>query len=145
MPWLPTQPKENIWVTLANATGQNVLCLSVASSMNPFSTCLVGLPLDNWTLTVVPSSMAMVTLPHPVDTWDGWVVHQSMTFLEPQEIDLLGSVKMDMCLYFNYTGQNQSLVQNVNSPLAVYRNASLWRNYTSVNFSHSSKAPILLP
>lgn len=43
------QPKHNLWVTLANITRQETLCLSVASPDNPFPTGLVGLPtIANW-------------------------------------------------------------------------------------------------
>lgn len=46
--WILPAPKENIRVTLANKTGQDTLCLSLATPGNPFSTCLVGVPADNW-------------------------------------------------------------------------------------------------
>ena len=46
--FLPALPKVNVWVTLANLTGQDTLCLATASPNNPFSTCLVRLPLNNW-------------------------------------------------------------------------------------------------
>lgn len=39
------QPRENIWVTLANQTNQTSLCLSLGGVTNPFRTCLVGLPI----------------------------------------------------------------------------------------------------
>lgn len=42
------QPKTNVGITLANLTGQDTLCLATASPENPFSSCLVGLPLDTW-------------------------------------------------------------------------------------------------
>lgn len=32
--WIPAQPKQNIWVTLANKMGQDTLCLSIASPGN---------------------------------------------------------------------------------------------------------------
>lgn len=73
------------------------------------------------------------------------MAHRLTTFLEPQEVDLLGSVKVDMCLFFNYAGQNQSLVQNVNSSLSVYWNESVWCSYTSTNISKSSNTPVSLP
>ena len=44
----PALPRINVWVTLANLTGQDTLCLATASPDNPFSTCLVGIPLDTW-------------------------------------------------------------------------------------------------
>ena len=34
--WVPPQPKTNVWVTLANLTGQDFICLSIASPGNPF-------------------------------------------------------------------------------------------------------------
>lgn len=43
---IPPQPKTNIWVTLADKTGQDMLCLSTASPENPFTTCLVGQPIE---------------------------------------------------------------------------------------------------
>ncbi|RMC19404.1 hypothetical protein DUI87_04014 [Hirundo rustica rustica] len=46
--WTVPQPKQNVWVTLANITNQETLCLSVASPDNLYSTCLVGLPMDVW-------------------------------------------------------------------------------------------------
>lgn len=42
------QPKTNVWVTLANASGLDTICLTYSSSEKPFSTCLVGLLVDNW-------------------------------------------------------------------------------------------------
>lgn len=33
--WVSIQPRQNIWVTLANMTGQNHMCLSMASVQNP--------------------------------------------------------------------------------------------------------------
>lgn len=49
--WKVPQSKKNVWVILANNTKQETLCLSVATCDNPFSTCLVGLPMDVWPLT----------------------------------------------------------------------------------------------
>lgn len=71
--------------------------------------------------------------------------------MEPQEVDILGSLKADACLMFNWTniyrgiGPNQSLPITVNASLAPYQNASEWCNYTSNNISRSSNTPIRLP
>lgn len=46
--WPVYQLRANVWVTLANATGQDTLCLATASPDNPFSISLVSLPLDDW-------------------------------------------------------------------------------------------------
>lgn len=42
------QPQTNIWVTLANASGSDTMCLATTTPENSFSTCLVGLPADAW-------------------------------------------------------------------------------------------------
>lgn len=80
-----------------------------------------------------------------VDNWDGWVPYLSQGDLKPQELELLGSVKMDYCVYFNYSGKNQTMRQCVNSSLIAYRNDSFWCNYTSKNASRSSNRPLSLP
>lgn len=42
------QPKTNVWVTSANASGLDTLCLSNVAPKKPFSTCLVGVPAEVW-------------------------------------------------------------------------------------------------
>lgn len=42
------QPRNNVWVTLANVSGLDTLCLSTTTPENPFSTCLVSVPVENW-------------------------------------------------------------------------------------------------
>lgn len=39
--------RENIWITIANRTNQEAICLSLGGALNPFRTCLVGLPVWN--------------------------------------------------------------------------------------------------
>jgi len=43
------EPRQNLWVTWANKTGQSAFCLSLASSAEPFHTCLLGVPSYNVT------------------------------------------------------------------------------------------------
>ncbi|RMC02454.1 hypothetical protein DUI87_20847 [Hirundo rustica rustica] len=43
--WIIPQPCQNVWVTLAQTLPQENICLSTASTENPMSTCLVGIPL----------------------------------------------------------------------------------------------------
>ena len=43
--WISVQPRTNVWVTLANKTGQDSICLAAANAGNPFMTCLVGTPI----------------------------------------------------------------------------------------------------
>ncbi|RMC19741.1 hypothetical protein DUI87_03305 [Hirundo rustica rustica] len=44
--WIIPQPRQNVWVTLAQTLPQENICLSIASTENPMSTCLVGIPLQ---------------------------------------------------------------------------------------------------
>ncbi|XP_054043217.1 syncytin-A-like [Rissa tridactyla] len=145
-PFPPPLPKVNVWVTLANLTGQDTLCLATASPNNPFSTCLVGLPLDEWPQ---PSNPAIKTVYNNsreiVDSWDGYFPYFPIGDLEPQEIELLGSVKMDFCVKFNYTEKNQSRAWDVSPSHPVFKNATAWCNYTATNLSRSTNAPVLLP
>ena len=68
-PRVSIQPRCNIWVTLANMTEQEAMCLSQASANDPFTTCLVGNPADN----------------------KDWTVYLLQAPLEPQELDILVS------------------------------------------------------
>ena len=79
-----------------------------------------------------------------MNNWDGWVVQLPIALLEPQELDILGSVNALACLKFNYTGKNITAV-NIMASLSVYRNESKWCNYTTPNISRSSNAPLALP
>ena len=143
----PALPRINVWVTLANLTGQDTLCLATASPDNPFSTCLVGIPLDTWP---VPNQAQLAYPPTNVsknitDGWDGWVSYLPHASLEPQEIELLGSIRMDFCVKFNYTGKNQSKAWDVSPIHPIFKNNTYWCNYTSTNISRSSRVPLTLP
>lgn len=68
--WPVNQAKTNVWITLANLTGQDTLCLATASPENPFSSCLVGLRLDELPR---PSQAHILDLENHADAWDQWV------------------------------------------------------------------------
>nr|XP_026654753.1 uncharacterized protein LOC113460564 [Zonotrichia albicollis] len=145
--WAPPQPKTNIWVTLANLTNQEAICLSLSSLSNPFTTGLVGLPADPWPC---PSGVPTCKTDNPktsVDNWDQWVSHFPIAPQEPQELELLCSVMADACINFNHRSQlsakNCSTTET--SSMAVYRNATSWCNYTTRKVSISSNDPIQLP
>lgn len=143
---IASQPKENVWVTLANQTGQDSICLSISSPGNPFSTCLVRLPLDNWDLGLPnPFEEAWGGWQNATNNWDGCLPHLNHLPIDPQELELLGSTKMNWCLYFNYSGANVSREWSVNATLEICKNESLRCNQTSSNISKSSNAPIGLP
>lgn len=72
----------------------------------------------------------------PVKMWDWWVPHLPKTTSEPQELDILGSVKMKFCAMFNHTARNWALVKNVSPHHATYKNHTFWCNNTS--FQHAT-------
>ena len=65
--------------------------------------------------------------------------------LEPQEIELLGSVKMDLCVKFNYPRSDQSKGQDFSPNQPVFANESAWCNSSSPHISHSTTVPLALP
>lgn len=136
--WIVLQPKQNVWKTLANITKQEILCLSVASPSNPFSTCLVRLPMDVWPIPVdtirtlkTQGHRTKVVKPNPVDDWDHWIKRLPYTPNEPQELELLGSIKMDYCIKLWV----MSNWRDVSSNNKLYRNETLWCNYTAYAWS----------
>lgn len=80
-----------------------------------------------------------------VDYWDQIMAWLPGAVVEPQELELLGSVKMDYCVMFNYSSNHTKKGQIVNATLPVYHNASDWCSYTSSKCLRSSNAPIQLP
>lgn len=145
--WVPPQPKTNIWVTLANLTNQEAICLSLSSPGNPFTTCLVGLPADPWPCPGAIPTCKTNDSKQSVDHWDQWASYFPIAPQEPQELELLGSVQADACLYFNHSSKTNTLNHTniVNSSMTIYRNDSLWCNYTTSNLSVSSNYPLQLP
>lgn len=90
------QPKANVWTTLAKALNQSGLCLSMGSTEDPMSTCLVGIPLK-------PNQYPFTgKKPDPVRSWDSWTRILPHAPQEPQELALVGSAKAIYCVNFNY-------------------------------------------
>ncbi|XP_059712044.1 uncharacterized protein LOC132332100 [Haemorhous mexicanus] len=69
-----TDQRTNMWVTWANQTGQESICLSLATPSDPFCTCLIGVPLDSmeefgpWTKATVHKNLN--------DAWLRWCTVQ---------------------------------------------------------------------
>lgn len=114
----------------------------MASPENPFSTCLFGLPLGSWPHPPLAHVLHFV---NHADVWDQWVPYFPHAALEPQELEFLGCVKMDLCVKFNYSGAKQSKARDVSPSQHIVKNESSWCNYTSTNTSHSTNAQLLLP
>ena len=152
--WIPSPPKTNVWVTLANVTGQDTICLAILSPENPFTTCLVSVPTDQeiWE-HLADSTNAHLAVEKEkrygrnwtVDMWDQWTAYLPQASSPLQELELLGSVKMDWCVTFNYSGKNQLKGRSVNATISAYKNSTLWCNYTAQNCSRSSNVSLALP
>ncbi|XP_064271853.1 uncharacterized protein LOC135297830 [Passer domesticus] len=130
--WIVPQPRKNVWVTLAHALNQDHLCLSTPAADNPMSTCLVGIPFQ---LTDFPSSLVNIQsqlnrnnpsgqwveifrywgvvsyvktpITNPLELWRKWVFDLPYAEAEPQEFELLGSAKADLCVHFDFTPSSQ--------------------------------------
>jgi len=101
----------NVWVTLANLTGQDLICLSIASPGNPFFNMPFWCPFGYMAHTTGTDQCGPPNNGTVTDTWDLWTLQLPLAQLEPQEIELLDSIQMDFCLFFNYTGRNQTRVE----------------------------------
>lgn len=137
------QPKENVWVTLANVTGQNSLSLSTATPNNPFSMCLIGVPLSSKEFKGLSTTAVRVTI-NSMD-WNAWfsrIGHSPS--LPPQELQTLGSMNADWCTYFRYT-KKEGESWWVNATLPGYSNVSRWCNTTSKTVTMSFSTHMSLP
>ncbi len=93
-PWTSVTERTNVWVTMAGATGWGAICLSVSSSNKPFRTCLVNLPDQ-----IAVGRQLCVKQQQP-----------RVLSAKLQKMELLGSVKMDFCL-FSLTIQELMLLE----------------------------------
>ena len=160
--WAVPQPKQNVCITLAKAIKQDTLCLSLAHPDDPFSTCLAGLPADVWPITNNVTGMKDnnpngLWKHSPVDAWDLWNQELPHASLEPQELEILGSVKMDFCVRFSYKPKwemterptnikERKIIRKDVSPYhPAYKNQSQRCNYTSSITSWSSNHPLQFP
>lgn len=127
---------------------------------------LVGLPMDEWPVTVDALHRRQGSSPNnthkkpsPVDTWDTWTEGLEHAPEEPQELDLLGASKMNYCVKFYYKprwGEWDSRMvrpdekgvvvwQNVTPHHSFYKREKNWCNYTFPITSRSSLHPKRLP
>ncbi|TRZ08547.1 hypothetical protein HGM15179_018560 [Zosterops borbonicus] len=137
--WIVTQPKANVWRTLAMAMGQDHICLSQGSAKDPIASCLVGIPfkedefppaLLNFKNEYNKQSpgrhtraleefrlQRQIKLPviNPLILWRDWVsTSLPRAENEPQELELLGSSPAPFCVQFVFTppkGQEKLFTQ----------------------------------
>ncbi|OPJ66367.1 envelope glycoprotein gp95-like [Patagioenas fasciata monilis] len=142
--WMPTQTKTNMWITLANMTDQDSICLAMSSLENPFHTRLVGILLDDyssitqlfqnsgWCKGIATNcNNANMAL---------WIICLPEADIEPQELELLASMPMDACIQLvcekcqnNIQEHKWIKLQNVNATLGDYRNETQWCNASQKN------------
>lgn len=108
-----------------------------------------------------PQKRGYPKIHNPVGAWDYWTRKLSPAPPDSQELELLGSVKMDYCIKFYFREQSQSImsirdrfhfvnnkhikVRDVSLCNQMYKHQNLWCNHTSPISSWSSSYPIQLP
>ncbi|XP_057230544.1 uncharacterized protein LOC130578458 [Malurus melanocephalus] len=146
VPQTPTLLEQNIWVTLAKATGQDTLCFSSTLSQNPFTTCLVGVPLTARELQQLCNSTPAPAACMATGVWQQ-LPHLGKSYaLPPQELDILGTLNADSCTNFKFISTGNSPVAWwVNASVPWYQNASHWCNSTTAQLTQSFSTNIQLP
>ncbi|XP_068255379.1 uncharacterized protein [Nyctibius grandis] len=153
LPPTPWKGSHNVWVTLMRSLNQTQFCASLAQPEQPFHTFLVGVPLNRSEskeivagLNVLKQSLcenAMKCGEH----WDLWDDSLPVNPLEPQELDILGTLEAESCVFFNYTEgsniyQNDiKRLQNVTPSNPLWQNESIW--CANVGRSRTEPAPDL--
>lgn len=144
---VPPLPQGNVWLTLAKAFNQSALCLSMATPQAPFHMCLVRIPMDDPQATVakaqgrephISCNTSMVTRIENFDMWDDQLPLASS---EPRELEILRSIKADVCVYFNYSKLGKrcnsdpycKMTQDVSPTQFLIHNSSSWCNQTITN------------
>ncbi|XP_032932123.1 uncharacterized protein LOC117005017 [Catharus ustulatus] len=138
------QSKENVWESLANAAGLDTICLTHSRPKKPFSTSLVGLPVKDWPIPKDIPPKILQVISTPVDGWHVWTQFLPVAPFEPQELESLGSTKMDFCIKFNFSGVTKTKTVDVTPNHDIYRNASSWCNYTKILSKPSLQVPVQL-
>ncbi|XP_066427522.1 uncharacterized protein [Molothrus aeneus] len=135
-PWIVPQPRANVWRTLAQAMGQEHICLDLGSAEDPMSSCLVGIPLPlfefPYPFNVTLGSLLHRNPPLMVDAQNAWRDGlRSLTPLQsdPPELHLVGSAKSSVCLWFQYAPFMSSSYSDIRPSSPEYR-AARWCNFT---------------
>ncbi|XP_077034506.1 uncharacterized protein LOC143694099 [Agelaius phoeniceus] len=140
------QPKQNVWEALAQAANLDSICLTHSRPGRPFSTCMVGLPVDEWPIPGHSPVEILQVVKDPVNEWCSWTRLLPVASTEPQELEIFGSTTMELCMKFeipDVTKTNKTI--DVTPNHAFYRNASAWCKYTKATTRGSLQVPVQLP
>lgn len=136
-PWIVPQPKANVWRTLAQAMGQDNICLDLGSAEDPMSSCLVGIPLPlfefPYPFNVTLGSLLQRNTPLMVDAQNAWRDGlRKLTPLQsdPPELHLIGSARASACIWFQYTPIAGSSRYSDIKPSSIEYQAARWCNFT---------------
>ncbi|OPJ72281.1 hypothetical protein AV530_018737 [Patagioenas fasciata monilis] len=131
--WMPAQAKTKKWITLANMTDQDSICLAMASLENLFHTCLVGIFFDDYrSITRLFQNsgrckgIAMNCNNTNMALWINCLLEAD---IEPLELELLASMPMDARIQLvcgkcqnNIQEHKWIKLQNFYATLGDYRN-----------------------
>ncbi|XP_048147333.1 uncharacterized protein LOC125319800 [Corvus hawaiiensis] len=140
VPQTHTHLEQNVWVTLAKATREETLCLSPALPQNPFTTCLISVPLTACELQQLCNSTPASAACPATGVWQqlshlGTFSHPA---LSPQELQILGTLNADSCTNFKFIStRNSPIAWWVNATIPWYQNASHWCNSTTAQLTLS--------
>lgn len=123
---LNVKPRQNIWITWANLSGVTDFCLRLQGTNNPFRTCLIGIPLDSFEEFAgyvqnasLPSITTEQACKQKYKTAQWCAQSQGMDVgkgeltlaianslnkaaIDSQELDLLGSVPSNYCVFSDW-------------------------------------------
>lgn len=73
-----------------------------------------------------------------------WTKFLPEALYEPQELEILGSVKMDFCILFSLPGskQNKDKIADVTPNHITYRNVTSWCSFTARMITPSNRVPL---
>ncbi|XP_064272577.1 uncharacterized protein LOC135298693 isoform X1 [Passer domesticus] len=140
------QPEKNVWEALAQAADLDSICLTHSRPGRPFSACMIGLPVSEWPIPGHTAIEISQVVKDPVNEWYTWIHSLPVASSEPQELEIFGSMTMNVCMKFEISGTakpNKTI--DVTPSHEFYRNASAWCNNTMVTDKGSLQVPVQLP
>ncbi|XP_064258597.1 uncharacterized protein LOC135289133 [Passer domesticus] len=141
-----SQPGKNVWEVLAQAANLDSICLTHSRPGRPFSACMIGLPVSEWLIPGHTAIEISQVVKDPVNEWCAWTHLLPVASSEPQELEIFGSMTMNVCMKFEISDTSKpNKTIDVTPSHEFYRNASAWCNNTMVTDRGSFQVPVQLP